>query len=84
MVNLGAQFLVKPINHPSFLEGRTGSILIGDREVGVIGEVHPQVIENWKLENPIAAMELDLDQLFEIRYGKAGEAPEQPTSERAN
>ncbi len=84
MVNLGTQFFLKPNNHPSFLEGRTGSILIGDHEVGIIGEVHPQVIENWKLENPIAAMELDLDQLFEIQHGKAGEAPEQPTSERAN
>jgi phenylalanyl-tRNA synthetase beta chain len=84
MVNLGIQFILKPINHPSFLAGRTGSILIGDREVGVVGEVHPQVIENWKLENPIAAMELDLDQLFEIQHGKAGETPEQPTSERAN
>ncbi len=84
MVNLGAQFSLKPINHPSFLEGRTGSILIGDHEVGVIGEVHPRVIENWKLENPIAAMELDLDQLFEIQHEKAGESPEQPTSERAN
>jgi phenylalanyl-tRNA synthetase beta chain len=84
MANLGTQFSLKPTNNPSFLEGRTGSILIGDLEVGVIGEVHPQVIENWKLENPIAAMELDLDQLFDIQYGKAGEAPEQPTSERAN
>jgi phenylalanyl-tRNA synthetase beta chain len=84
ITNLGAQFSLKPINHPSFLEGRTGSILIGDLQVGIIGEIHPQVIENWKLENPIAAMELDLDQLFETQYGNAGEAPKQPTSERAN
>jgi phenylalanyl-tRNA synthetase beta chain len=84
MVNLGFQFTLKPIAHSSFLEGRTGSVLIGDQEVGVIGEVHPQVIENWKLENPIAAMELDLDRLFKISNERAGEAPKQPTSERAN
>jgi phenylalanyl-tRNA synthetase beta chain len=84
MMNLGLKFALRPANHPSFLEGRAGSILIGDREVGVIGEVHPQVIENWKLENPIAAMELDLDQLFQMQHVDAGEAPEPPTSERAN
>jgi len=84
MMNLGFQFALRPIINPSFLEGRVGSILIGDREVGVIGEVHPQVIENWRLENPIAAMELDLDQLFKMRHENAGEAPKPPTSERAN
>ena len=84
MMNLGLQFGLKPVNHPSFLEGRVGSILIGDQEVGVIGEVHPQVIENWNLENPVAAMELDLDHLFRMQPENAGEAPKPPTSERAN
>jgi phenylalanyl-tRNA synthetase beta chain len=84
MTNLGFQFTLRLISHPSFLDGRTGSILIGDRQVGVIGEVHPQVIQNWYLENPVAAMELDLDRLFEIKPGNAGEAPKPPTSERAN
>ncbi len=67
MLNLGLEFTLKPISDPSFLEGRVGSILIGDKAVGIIGEVHPQVVENWKLEDPVAAMELDLDQLFQLR-----------------
>jgi len=67
MANLGFEFTLTPIDHPSFLEGRVGSILIGDKEVGIMGEIHPQVIENWKLEDPIAAMELDLDRLFQMR-----------------
>jgi phenylalanyl-tRNA synthetase beta chain len=83
MMNLGFEFTLKAMEHPSFLEGRTGSILIGEQEVGVIGEVHPQVIENWKLENPIAAMEINLDRLFKM-HQNAGEAPKLPTSERAN
>ena len=67
MMNLGFEFSLKPASNPSFLEGRVGSILIGDQEVGIIGEIHPQVIENWKLEDPVAAMELNLNRLFEIR-----------------
>jgi phenylalanyl-tRNA synthetase beta chain len=84
MMNLGFEFTLKTANHASFLEGRAGTILIGERDVGVIGEVHPQVIENWKLENPVAAMELDISELFRIQFGVAGEAPQPPTSERAN
>lgn len=67
MINLGFEFTLTPVDHPSFLEGRVGSILIGDKDVGIIGEIHPQVIENWKLEDPVAAMELDLDRLFQMR-----------------
>jgi len=67
MTNLGFNFTVKPIEHPSFLTGRVGSIQIHDEEVGIIGEVSPQVIENWKIQNPVAAMELELDKLFRMR-----------------
>jgi len=68
MVNLGLEFSVKAQAQPSFLNGRMGSILVAGKEVGIIGEIHPQVIENWKLENPVAAMEIDLNKLFEILY----------------
>jgi phenylalanyl-tRNA synthetase beta chain len=67
MTNLGLSFTIEPIEHPSFLAGRVGSIQIKDEEVGIIGEVSPQVIENWKLQNPVTAMELELDKVFEMR-----------------
>jgi phenylalanyl-tRNA synthetase beta chain len=84
MMNLGVEFTIEHTSHPSFLAGRVGSILIADRDVGIIGEIHPQVLENWKLEDPVAAMELDLTQLFRMQEESAGEAPKPPTSERAN
>ena len=67
MLNLGFEFALNQTLDPSYLEGRVGSILIGEQEVGVIGEVHPQVLENWKLEDPVTAMELNLDQLFQLQ-----------------
>jgi len=66
LTNLGFNFTVKPVEHPSFLAGRVGSIRVGQEEVGIIGELHPQVLENWKIQNPVAAMELELDKLFRI------------------
>jgi phenylalanyl-tRNA synthetase beta chain len=65
MTNLHLKFELQPTSNPTFLDGRIGSILIRDESIGVIGETHPQVLENWKLENPVAAMELDLEGLFE-------------------
>lgn len=64
MTNLGLQFNLKTRIDPSFLEGRVGAIYASDQEVGIIGEIHPQVIQNWKLEDPAAAMEIDLSDLL--------------------
>jgi phenylalanyl-tRNA synthetase beta chain len=76
MLNLGFDFTLKATTEASFLEGRVGSILVHENQVGTIGEVHPQVIENWELEHPVTAMELDLNRLFNIRMKEtAGEAP---------
>ncbi|HUO43159.1 MAG TPA: phenylalanine--tRNA ligase subunit beta [Methylomirabilota bacterium] len=75
MLNLGFNFDLKSTSKPSFLEGRVGNVLVSQKDVGWVGEVHPQVIENWKLENPVTAMELDLSQLFTLsRKSSAGEA----------
>ena len=83
-MNLGFRISLQSASHPSFVPGRMGSILIGETQVGIVGEIHPQVLENWKLEDPVAALELDLSELFKLHRQVAGEAPQPPTSERAN
>ena len=54
---------------PFFLAGRAAEVLVqvGDRTIaiGCIGELHPQVLENFKLVFPVAAMELDLQPLID-------------------
>jgi phenylalanyl-tRNA synthetase beta chain len=44
-----------------FIEGRCAKIMIGQVEVGVFGEIHPQVLENWGSAMPTIACEIDLD-----------------------
>ena len=50
-----------------FISGRGASVVaVRDktrRAVGRLGEVHPQVLENFKLVHPTALFELDLDAL---------------------
>ncbi|EMA31324.1 phenylalanine--tRNA ligase subunit beta [Halobiforma nitratireducens] len=50
-----------PTEHPTFISGRTASVVIDGEEVGVIGEVHPAVLVEHDLEVPVAAFEFDLE-----------------------
>jgi phenylalanyl-tRNA synthetase beta chain len=66
-MNLGVSWHIQAAAHPSFIEGRAGAVMVGDVNVGVIGEVNPQVLEAWKLENPTAALEINLQKVLEIK-----------------
>jgi phenylalanyl-tRNA synthetase beta chain len=52
-----------PTEHPTFISGRTASVVVDGEEVGVIGEVHPEVLVEHDLELPVAAFEFDLEAL---------------------
>jgi phenylalanyl-tRNA synthetase beta chain len=54
---------VKAARNPSFLEGRAAAIHVKGGKVGVLGEVHPEVITNFELENPVSAFEIDLEEI---------------------
>ena len=54
---------VKAARNPSFLEGRAATIHVKDRKVGILGEVHPEVITNFELENPVSAFEINLEKV---------------------
>jgi len=76
MLEAGAAYRLEPAADPavlaSFLEGRVGVIRIGDQAAGWIGEIHPAVLERWKITMPCVAWELDLTRL----------RPTAPTSRR--
>jgi phenylalanyl-tRNA synthetase beta chain len=69
--NLALEWQIKEKQHPSFIGGRVGSAIIGSEEVGVLGEIHPKVLESWALENPVAAFELNMDQIVAIKRHQA-------------
>jgi phenylalanyl-tRNA synthetase beta chain len=65
--NFGVEWQIKETVHPSFIEGRAGKVIVANQEIGIIGEIAPQVLENWKLENPTAAFEINLQQTVKSR-----------------
>ena len=58
--SIGVNFEVMPTDQPSFLEGRTGEVMSGQRRLGVVGELHPKTIRAWGLSLPAAAFELEI------------------------
>jgi phenylalanyl-tRNA synthetase beta chain len=57
--NLGLSARVTELEHGSFVAGRAAALWIGESQIGIMGEIHPQVLENWGIQNPTAAFELD-------------------------
>jgi len=65
LANLGLKnWQIKEAKHPSFLEGRTAAIHMKGKCLGILGEVHPEVLNNFELENSTVAFEIDLDSLL--------------------
>ncbi len=62
--NLGLKYSLEEESHGSFIDGRAGRIIVKDEKIGLIGEIHPQVLQNWGLENPAAAFEIDLSKIW--------------------
>ena len=54
-----AELRTPPTTHPTFIEGRTASVVVDGEVVGVIGEINPRVLVEYDLELPVAAFELE-------------------------
>ena len=63
--NLGIPFELKSAVNPSFLKGRVAEVFVKGVKVGILGELHPEVLLKFKLENPTAVYEFDELPLFE-------------------
>ncbi len=63
LYHLGKDYSLEPVNHPSFLEGRAGRIVVSGTAIGIIGELHPEVLEQWQIGVPAVAFEVNLSQL---------------------
>jgi phenylalanyl-tRNA synthetase beta chain len=67
MASLGYynNYQVKPGNNPSYINGRFGQVYVNGAKIGEIGEIHPEVLINFKLEFPVSAFELNIEFFFD-------------------
>lgn len=68
--------------HPALHPGRSARVLVGEREVGFLGELHPQWAQKYDLPLAPVVFELDLDALTDARLPKYVEVSKQPAAFR--
>jgi phenylalanyl-tRNA synthetase beta chain len=59
--NFDADLATPATDHPTFIDGRAAAVVLDGERVGVIGEVHPEVLVEHDLELPVAVFEFRLD-----------------------
>ncbi len=52
---------------PTFHPGRCAEIFVGDTKIGVFGEAHPVVLENYGIAVPVYLAEIAADALYDCR-----------------
>ncbi|MBI4095658.1 MAG: phenylalanine--tRNA ligase subunit beta [DPANN group archaeon] len=58
---LGWKIIFVEHEHPSFISGRSAAVMKDGKQIGFIGEIHPQVIKNWNLGMPVVGFEVSLN-----------------------
>lgn len=61
---LDHQYTVTEAADPRFIPGRQANIMVKGKVVGIFGEVHPAVLENWAITVPCVAGELDIEEIM--------------------
>ena len=62
---LGMTYEVVPSEDSRFIPGRQAQLLLKGKPVGVFGEVHPAILENWAIAMPCVAGEFDLETILQ-------------------
>lgn len=72
--NLGFRLKLKPTNKPFLIQGRSADIFFDEENIGFIGEIHPQVLNNWELDLPVVSFEINMNKIMEFINKSIGEA----------
>ncbi len=56
-------YSLKDYENNAFIKGRSATVKIGRKNAGVMGEVHPRVLKQRGIKNPIAFIELSINKM---------------------
>ncbi|MEM4181713.1 MAG: phenylalanine--tRNA ligase subunit beta [Candidatus Pacearchaeota archaeon] len=58
---LNKKYSLEETENSNYIPGRVGKIIVGGKEIGFIGEIAPRVLKNWKINFPVAGVEICVD-----------------------
>ena len=63
---LDFDYKLNEAENKQLIEGRTASILVNDKVVGYMGEVHPKILNAWNIKMPVSVMEISVKDVFKM------------------
>ncbi len=54
----GLEYTITGTDDPAFLKGRRAALIVDGNEIGTLGEIHPDVLTNFQLQQPTVGFEL--------------------------
>ncbi len=60
---LAIEHTLEAASDSRFIPGRCAAVVVDGKKIGLFGEIHPQVLENWGIQMPCAGGEIDLNLL---------------------
>jgi phenylalanyl-tRNA synthetase beta chain len=57
---LNVKYKLRRTRHDSFIEGRVADIIVREKSIGIIGELHHSFFKNCKVEMPTVSFEIEL------------------------
>jgi len=79
-----SNYRMLPSNHESFHPGRTAELLINNKRIGYLGEIHPEVLDNYDIPVRVYIAEFNFEEIMahaklDIKYKPL---PKYPSIER--
>jgi phenylalanyl-tRNA synthetase beta chain len=63
---LGLKLEIRVSDYPFLIPGRQGDIYFKGKKAGFVGDINPQVLDNFNLKMPATCFELDFNTLFSV------------------
>ncbi len=63
---LQIEYSVKETTHANLIDGRTGVIIVNNKSIGYIGEVHPNCLKKSGIKMPLTVAEISLEEIYKI------------------
>ena len=69
---LNIKYDLTDTEHGTFIKGRAGRVVVNNSKIAYVGEIHPQVLMNWTIDMPVAILEINVTELFNLMYSLSG------------
>ncbi len=64
--SIQCEYTLKEVSYPNMIDGRTGAIIVNNKTIGYIGEVHPNCLKSAGAKMPLAVAEISLEEIYKL------------------